>query len=166
MDVLGTARRYHCARCLQPVIICRHCDRGNIYCFNGCAVAANKERCQRNSKRYQCSAKGRRSNAARQRRNRLRKALEPLNGQMSKQQHDKPIPPGTEPSPTPFDPPIVTHRGSVDEPGSAPLTPKPQPLRVVYCNACQRVCSQAMRIDFLRTSHHRSGHRTHNGALP
>lgn len=166
MDDLGTARRYHCARCHQPVIICRHCDRGNIYCFNGCALTANKERCQRNSKRYQRSAKGRRSNAARQRRDRLCKALEQWSCGTSKQQRDKPTPPSPELGTTTCDPPIVTHRGSVDEPGGAPLMPKPQQPRVVYCNACQCVCSEAMRIDFLRTSRHQSRHRTHNRTPP
>ena len=166
MEDLCTARRYHCARCHQPVIICRHCDRGNIYCFDGCAKKANNERCQRNAKRYRRSAKGRRSNAARQRRNRLRKALEQLNREASKQRHEKPIAPCPESSITACDQPIVTHRGSVVEPRGASLTFKPQQQHVVYCNACQRVCSEAMRIDFLRTSRHRSRHHAHNGALP
>jgi hypothetical protein len=166
MEELGTARRYHCARCHQPVIICRHCDRGNIYCLDGCAKAANKERCQRNAKRYQRSAKGRRSNAARQRRNRLCKALEQLDREAGRQRGEKPASPYPELGVTACDSPIVTHRGSVAEPDGAPLTSKPQQQRVVYCNACQCVCSEAMRIDFLRTSRHRSRHRTHNGALP
>ncbi len=166
MEDPGTARRYHCARCHQPVIICRHCDRGNIYCFDGCAQAAHKERCQRNAKRYQRSAKGRRSNAARQRRNRLRKALEQVNREAGLQRDEKPVSPCPQLGTTVCASPIVTHRGSVDAPGGAPLIFRPEQQRVVYCNACQRVCSEAMRIDFLRTSRHRSGHRTHTGALP
>lgn len=166
MEHLGTARRYHCARCHHPVIICRHCDRGNIYCFDGCAQAANKERCQRNAKRYQRSAKGRRSNAARQRRNRLRKALEQVNREAGRQGDQKRASPCPELGITTRDSSIVTHRGSVDEPGGAPLTPHPQQPRVVYCNACQRLCSEAVRIDFLRTSRYRSGYRTHTGAAP
>lgn len=93
MEDLGTARRYHCARCRQPAIICRQCDRGNIYCFDGCAKAANKERRRRNSKCYQRSAKGRRSNTERQRRHRLAKALESLNTLANKQLYQTSTPP-------------------------------------------------------------------------
>ncbi len=166
MDDLDTARRYHCTRCHQPVIICRHCDRGNIYCFDGCARAANKERCKRNAKRYRRSPKGRRSTAARQRRNRLRKAMLEPDLEPSKQPPLTPEPPDSEPSATPCVSPIVTHRGSVDEPGSAPLISMPTLPRVVYCNGCQRACNEAMRIDFLRTTRHHSRHRNYKGTPP
>jgi hypothetical protein len=166
MHDLDTARRYHCARCHQPVVICRRCDRGNIYCFDGCAQAAQKERCKRNAKRYRDSTKGRRSTAARQRRNRLRQAMAGSDPEPSKQHQDTPESVLAEPDATPCNLPIVTHRGSVDEPGGAPLLFLPTPLRVVYCNGCQRTCSEAMRLDFLRTPRHRRRHRPFNGTPP
>jgi hypothetical protein len=166
MDDLDTARRYHCARCHQPVILCRNCDRGNIYCFDGCAQAANKERCKRNAKRYRRSPKGRRGTAARQRSKRLRQAMLESDPESSKQHQHTPEPASPELSATPCDSSIVTHRGSVDEPGGAPLLPKPMQPRAVYCNACHRCCNEAMRVDFLRTPRHRSRHRTRNGTLP
>ena len=33
-------RLYHCARCHRQVVIYRACDRGNLYCFDGCAGLA------------------------------------------------------------------------------------------------------------------------------
>lgn len=166
MDDLDTARRYHCARCHQPVLICSYCDRGNIYCFDGCARAAEKERCKRNAKRYRDSAKGRRSTATRQRNNRLRQAMSGSDPEPSKQHQDTPEPASAEPDATSSDLPIVTHRGSVDEPGSAPLISLPTQPRVVYCNGCQRACNEAMRIDFLRTPRQHSRHRSNNGIPP
>ncbi len=166
MDDLDTARRYHCARCHRPVIICRHCDRGNIYCFDGCAQAAEKERCKRNAKRYRDTDKGRRSTAKRQRNKRLREAMPGSDPEPSKQHQHTPKPASAESEATPCDSPIVTHRGSVDEPRSAPLISTPTPPRVVYCNGCQRACNEAMRIDFLRTPRHHSQHRQYNGTPP
>ena len=166
MEDLGTARRYHCARCRQPVLICSRCDRGNIYCFDGCAEAAYNERRRRNSQGYQRSAKGRLKNKERQRRSRLAKALKELNAQANKQPDETSTPPPAQPDSKEVNPPIITHRGSFDVPDGAPLMSVPQQPRVVTCNACQRVCSEAMRIDFLRTSRYRSRHHTHSRAPP
>lgn len=166
MDELDTARRYHCARCLRPVIICRPCDRGNIYCFDGCARAAEKERCKRNAKRYRGTAKGRRSTAKRQSNKRLRDAMQGSDPGPGKQHKHTCKPAPAESDTTPCDWPIVTHRGSVDEPGSAPLMSTPPPPRATYCNRCQRVCNEAVRINYLRTPRHRSQHRHYNGIPP
>jgi hypothetical protein len=65
-------RLYNCARCAQQVVICSHCDRGQIYCAGECAQQARKESLNRAGKQYQISRKGRLSHAARQARYRAR----------------------------------------------------------------------------------------------
>ena len=162
MPVQDTARRYHCGRCHQPVVVCRQCDRGNVYCFNGCAQSAFKQRCQRNARCYQRSTKGRHKNAQRQRRYRLRRALTQRDLDVAEQTHPEPDqhrPPPTSTSP---ESQKVTHRGSATLSRSALLLHMSTQPPGVYCNACFRVCNQALRIDFLRTPRH----RTHNTTLP
>ena len=61
-----SARLYNCVRCHCQVIICTHCDRGNIYCSGQCAQQARLEKQQNANSRYQSSAKGRSCHAARQ----------------------------------------------------------------------------------------------------
>ena len=53
----SSARLFNCARCRCQVVICSHCDRGNIYC----------------GKRFQKSRRGRFAHAERQRRYRQRR---------------------------------------------------------------------------------------------
>lgn len=61
-----TARLYYCQRCHQQVVLCSSCDRGNIYCFSGCAATARREKCQQANQRYRSSYRGRRYAAQRQ----------------------------------------------------------------------------------------------------
>jgi TPP-dependent pyruvate/acetoin dehydrogenase alpha subunit len=67
-----SARLFHCARCHCQVILCRHCDRGNVYCANGCADYARTTSLRRAAIRYRATRRGRHSNADRQRRFRAR----------------------------------------------------------------------------------------------
>lgn len=67
-----SSRLFHCARCHCQVIICRRCDRGNVYCFNGCATEARRSSLRRARQRYQGSHRGALANAQRQRRYRAR----------------------------------------------------------------------------------------------
>lgn len=63
-----TPRLYLCARCYQQIIICTHCDRGNIYCGFSCSIVARKSSLRQAGHRYQNSIKGRLRHALRQRR--------------------------------------------------------------------------------------------------
>jgi hypothetical protein len=40
--IRGTARLFLCARCRAQVVICRDCDRGQIYCTSRCAQDARR----------------------------------------------------------------------------------------------------------------------------
>jgi hypothetical protein len=59
------ARVFTCARCAVGVRICRHCDRGNIYCPR-CAPVARRERVKRAGAQYQQRAPGRANHKRRQ----------------------------------------------------------------------------------------------------
>ena len=72
-----TGRLYTCARCRAQVVVCRACDRGQIYCFDGCAPLARGERQREAARRYQASRRGRFAHAERSRRYRLHRAAAP-----------------------------------------------------------------------------------------
>ncbi len=65
-------RLFNCARCACQVLICSHCDRGQIYCAGDCARAARKESLNQSGQRYQASRSGQLNHAARQARYRDR----------------------------------------------------------------------------------------------
>ena len=127
-----SARIYQCARCHAQVILCRHCDRGNLYCANGCAAHVRMLSQRRAACRYRSTRRGRFNNAERQRRFRAR-------------QREK-----------------VTHQGSPPLVGRALLrrTLNRQALRrehthehtetALVCHVCQRPCDPFLRRDFLR----------------
>lgn len=70
-----SARIYNCARCGCQVVLCSHCDRGNIYCLDGCSTQARRETLREAGKRYQETIAGRLNNAKRQAQYRIRQAL-------------------------------------------------------------------------------------------
>ena len=67
-----SARLFFCARCHCQVIICRRCDRGQVYCADGCADLARSVSQRRAGQRYGATRRGRHNNAERQRRFRTR----------------------------------------------------------------------------------------------
>lgn len=69
----SSGRFFLCAGCRTQVIICRHCDRGQIYCAGQCAPAARHRSVREASRRYQSSRQGRLKHAERSRRYRARR---------------------------------------------------------------------------------------------
>ncbi len=67
-------RLIKCKRCGAKVVICRHCDRGNVYCSRACAKEVRLETQRRSSARYQQTMQGKRHHAAREKRRRERLA--------------------------------------------------------------------------------------------
>lgn len=136
-----SARLYQCARCHRQVIICRHCDRGNVYCPDGCADLARADSQRRAAKRYRSTRQGRFANAERQRRFRARQSQN------------------------------VTHQGSttpvqlallltVLEAGEKHLAHDPfRSQAVLYCDICHCECDPFLRRDFLRPPERGQPHR-------
>ena len=65
-------RLYYCLRCTVQVVICSHCDRGQIYCSSDCSNAARLQSVRAAERRYQDSSRGKMNHALRQRRYRAR----------------------------------------------------------------------------------------------
>ena len=60
-----SARLFLCARCRDQVVLCSHCDRGQVYCSRACSVASRHERRRHAAQLYQDSRGGRLKHAAR-----------------------------------------------------------------------------------------------------
>jgi late competence protein required for DNA uptake (superfamily II DNA/RNA helicase) len=65
--VVETARLYNCGRCHCQVVICRHCDHGNVYCRSCAPVAGRESHCRADAE-YQKSDRGKKNHKARQQR--------------------------------------------------------------------------------------------------
>lgn len=127
-----SARLYHCARCHCQVVICSHCDRGNVYCTDGCAPRARQESLRRAQQKYQWSRAGRLANARRQQGYRARQRKK------------------------------VTHQGSAFTPSNDVLPRQENSLltrrrpsgdvekNLVFCHFCGGACDVFLRFDFLR----------------
>lgn len=68
------SRLFSCLRCHAQVVICTHCDRGQIYCGPECSITARVKSCRAAEKRYQLTLKGKTKHALRQKRYRARLA--------------------------------------------------------------------------------------------
>ena len=136
-----SARLYNCARCHCLVMICRHCDRGNIYCPD-CPKAARAESLLRAQKKYQASRSGRFKNAERQRRSRERKREKVTHQGSAPIDQDDLL--STEPS----KPDNILPPGPFDH------------GRVIHCHFCCCECDPFIRRYFLR----RSGHVRHRSS--
>lgn len=128
----NSARVYNCAGCHCQVVICRHCDRGNIYCGVGCSQPARRQSQRSAGRRYQGSRRGRFRHAARQRRYRFRRRKVTHQGS--------------------FDPPAdvllsAESRVVTAHSGATPLTA----AQGLHCHLCKRLCSPFVRLDFLHS---------------
>ncbi|HHI9465572.1 TPA: hypothetical protein ACP9DH_001353 [Legionella anisa] len=130
----STARLYHCVLCHIQVIICRPCDRGNIYCPDGCASRARTISLKLASARYQATLNGKHHHAARQAHYRARHQNK------------------------------VTHQGSPPSPPYAPIrlpenkAENPvngQQNTELTCCFCHKTVSDWLRHDFLRQRDHK-----------
>lgn len=165
------ARRFLCARCRAPTLVCSHCDRGQIYCATGCAAVARLQSLRDAGRRYQCSRPGRFRHAARTQRWRERQALVAVSAARSEvvapqlvTHQGSPMPasdvvllavpstvaaaavpaapaPSTQPCTT------ITTSGASCPAATLPLTPS-----AWRCHWCHTPCVAGVRLDFLRHS--------------
>jgi len=68
----ASCRMFLCARCRSQVLVCRRCDRGQIYCVGTCAQEGRRDRQREARRRYQATPRGRAMHAERNRRYRAR----------------------------------------------------------------------------------------------
>jgi hypothetical protein len=65
-------RMFLCARCRSQALVCRRCDRGQIYCAPSCAHDARRDHQREARRRHQATPRGRAMHADRNRRYRAR----------------------------------------------------------------------------------------------
>lgn len=129
----NTARLFNCARCHCQVVICSHCDRGNIYCGRRCAEHARKTSSRSAGKRYQRTYRGRIKHAERQRRYRALQNIVTHQGSASSPPNDS-LPPHPE----------------------APATVAAVMDEGIRCHFCNRLCNDFLRLDYLHRRPHSS----------
>jgi hypothetical protein len=65
-------RLFLCGHCRRQIVICRRCDRGQVYCGPDCALEVRRRNQQDARRRYQATDRGRRMHADRSRKYRAR----------------------------------------------------------------------------------------------
>lgn len=124
-------RFYLCARCLKQVFICSRCDRGQIYCADGCAKIARIHATRAAGRRYQQSRQGRFKTAERVRRHRLRKQNVTHQGSVSASANDL----------------LPVNSAQVETSGVLPR--QIRPAGTLQCHFCGASCSEFVRNNFL-----------------
>jgi len=127
----SSARLFICAGCRAQVVICSHCDRGNIYCGKRCAQAARRQSPGAAARRYQSTHRGRRCHAERQRRYRQRRSTKVTHQGSPPVLPDETLPTESEPSVRQSDSSALDHADGIP------------------CHFCGRVCSPLLRQSFL-----------------
>jgi hypothetical protein len=128
-------RMFLCARCRSQVLVCRRCDRGQIYCVGTCAQEARHDHQREARRRYQATPRGRATHAARSRRYRARQRRVTDHG-LAKEHEAGPLP-GLE----------------VDAAlRELPSSRKPPGHRL--CHHCGRSTSTFLRLSALRPGRH------------
>ena len=127
----STGRFYLCQRCRTQVIICRRCDRGQVYCSGNCSKAARCEALRASGRRYQQSLKGRLKHAGRARRYRQRRNKVTHQGSTTPPQDD------------------LLAANSVPDQVQHDSKPLPLSKREVHCHFCGAICSAFVRRNFL-----------------
>ena len=130
-----SARLFCCARCESTVVICRPCDRGQIYCSRNCARRARCDAQRAAGARYQRTRQGRHAHAARARAYRARRKNVTHHGSAAVAPDALLIcvPPRSE--------------STIARWGTAPADPI-----VHVCCRCGTPCGPVVRVDFLHTS--------------
>jgi len=67
-----SCRSFLCSRCRRQVVICRRCDRGQVYCGPDCALEVRRRNQREARRRYQATERGRRMHVDRSREYRAR----------------------------------------------------------------------------------------------
>jgi hypothetical protein len=135
-----SSRLYSCLSCHCIIIICTHCDRGNIYCKQ-CAPVRFLRAKQRANKRYQATYKGRLNHAARQKRYRERlKQKVTYQGFKARSVRD-----------------LLVDKGKCVK--TLFNTSKKSHIKDIFCHCCNKICSPFLRDGWLSDYDHKKRHK-------
>ena len=148
-----SARFFLCARCRRQVLICRGCDRGQLYCGKSCSNDSRRERQREANRRYSKTRAARVKNAQRQ--HRYREHHRALSTQF---------------------PNKVTDQGSAPLPRGDTLVREhvAQSIKRIdvqetigtQCQACGIQCSTLVRHDFLLPHQRRRSQHRPKASIP
>ena len=139
----GAGRLFQCARCCCQVVVCRHCDRGQIYCGSGCAGQARHQTLRKAGKRYQKTRRGQEKHAARMGHMRARRKIVT--------HHGSPPPPAGD----------LLAAGAMATSHDDASPAEPPRRATTHCHWCGRPCLLAFRSGFLRRRDPRRGRVDH-----
>jgi hypothetical protein len=148
MEPVG--RMFLCGRCRAQVVLCSHCDRGNVYCGPGCAEIRRQESIRAAGSRYQRSRSGRFAHAARMRRYRERQREVTHHGSGAVAANALLVPIAVMPPPLPLPPSVAVIAVTL----ALVLPPR--------CSRCGAPRASAVRQGWLR--HHRRSAGPSTGA--
>ena len=156
-----SGRLLACRGCGCEVIVCRRCDRGQVYCTGDCSARARRRTLCCAGRRWQQSRRGRRMHAARMVRYRARRANDSDGAAVALPAEGWPLE-------------RVTHHGSPPPAvgdllaGSAMVMPRddaspaePFGRATTHCHWCGRCCLPPFRRGFLRRRDRRRGRVGH-----
>jgi hypothetical protein len=152
-EPMKIARLFSCTACHLLISICSICDRGNIYCFNGCAITARKKSVRNAKQRYQNTRQGKMMHADRQRCYRERQRQRKMQDVKQKMQHRYRMLHAAKK--------IVTDHTSqflpisISLPLSVTKLDIPEAIGIstdIFCHFCGSQCSNLLRRGFIRTT--------------
>ena len=167
VDMLRSARLFLCVRCRAQVLLCSHCDRGQVYCTRTCSFAARRERRRHTAKRYQDSRGGRLKHAARTaiwRKRRRSQQLASAGGDIDKVTHQGCPRVSVDASLLACDTPSVSELTALTESAAhaPPQTAHALSLGVLVCRRCAHSLLRHVRMGWLRRNGIRGrGHHDH-----
>ena len=125
-------RFYLCARCRSQTLVCRRCDRGQIYCGRACALEVRRCRQREARARYQSTVRGREMHVQRNRQYRARQRSVTDQGVMTPQ--------------------ITAEPDASVSGGEAAARPAivATPLFATSCHHCRKLASDFVRLNPIR----------------
>lgn len=146
-DGVSCSRMFLCGCCRSQVLVCRRCDRGQIYCIKTCAQKVRYDRQREARRRYQATPRGRAMHAERNRRYRARMRCVTDHGLANE--------PEGRPSPN------LDGGAALSQPAPSKKWPE---LR--FCHNCGRSASAFLRRSPLRTRCHGESKRQIGSRAP
>ena len=151
------ARLFLCARCRDQVLLCSHCDHGQLYCSRACSFAGRHERRQQTARRYQRSRGGRLKHAAHSacwRTRRRSRHLACAAGAIDKVTHQGCLRLSADASLLACDKPSACELTALTEPAAdaEPATAAAIPFVALACRRCAHPLLPHVRSSWLRRS--------------
>ena len=142
----STGRMFLCAACRIQVVLCRRCDRGQIYCGRECSGRARRDAQRAAARRYQATRRGRFAHAERARRYRARCKIVTHQGSRDAKPDA-----------------LLALQAAVSPQDPAAQSPSTPEVVSMVCKRCGAPRAAAVRLGFLR---HHAPMRGRRGGTP